>query len=692
MNDNRTPRTAWGQRWIQDLQRLSTAWQNRLPRGRDYAAKGHVLSLSIAPGRITAKVQGSRSKPYTTTIDVPANKDTEWERLLRRLAREARYPAQLLTGDIPSDLEDRFREESLNLFPVRNSELIGHCTCPDKARPCKHIAAVHFAFGEALDRDPFLLLQLRGADRDAILRGFQRVWFGHNTGHERAEQRQREADSVRGVRIAPHSADRFNRAPNPIERMNFHVQQPDNTLLVLKRLSNPRPWELPIGTNDLFGPVYDEATRLALHIALEGIRELDDEDDDQTPFTFDDDDFDDSEEDDDEDEDFDDNDEDEDDDSEEEQTGSFVALPQGPAPSEASPPRPTDQRAAEQADRRPSPPETERRGDLLANMLGDAAPRPARQHAAQEPAPSSATANPEPSVLIRRGAGERRSRRKQKRGADPRPTGAVRLVTAPGEAHEGPTAEEATATALDALRSGHTAQARDAAREAWRRQPDIARLTLLLNTADDAVGEEAATVRRFAAVRPLQLTGAQLMLLMLDADTRTPLEAMRERVDKGLPPGDEAPDLFARAALRMLLAGRQTPPTSALQALLMSLDAVPHELETLEEPASVGRWLDRIAFAHLDDQARDALADGTCDAVLGLLETGGRRADKEGADQLAALAAATAEGLGLADDHRRLSLFLHRSHTAAAGRAGITMREILGHSPILPAGLIVDTD
>ena len=25
----------WGQRWIEALERLSTAWQNRLPRGRD---------------------------------------------------------------------------------------------------------------------------------------------------------------------------------------------------------------------------------------------------------------------------------------------------------------------------------------------------------------------------------------------------------------------------------------------------------------------------------------------------------------------------------------------------------------------------------------------------------------------------------------------------------------------------------
>ena len=44
----------WGHEWIDSLQRLSTAWQNRLPRGRDYAAKGHVISLSVTSGKVSA--------------------------------------------------------------------------------------------------------------------------------------------------------------------------------------------------------------------------------------------------------------------------------------------------------------------------------------------------------------------------------------------------------------------------------------------------------------------------------------------------------------------------------------------------------------------------------------------------------------------------------------------------------------
>ena len=40
------------------------------PGGGNYARKGQVLSVEIEKGRVTAKVQGSRSRPYEVTINV----------------------------------------------------------------------------------------------------------------------------------------------------------------------------------------------------------------------------------------------------------------------------------------------------------------------------------------------------------------------------------------------------------------------------------------------------------------------------------------------------------------------------------------------------------------------------------------------------------------------------------------------
>jgi uncharacterized Zn finger protein len=43
------------------------------------------------------------------------------------------------------------------------------CSCPDWAVPCKHLAAVYYILAEWLDRDPFLLFELRGRDRETLL-------------------------------------------------------------------------------------------------------------------------------------------------------------------------------------------------------------------------------------------------------------------------------------------------------------------------------------------------------------------------------------------------------------------------------------------------------------------------------------------------------------------------------------------
>ncbi|MFT4703902.1 MAG: putative Zn finger protein [Bradymonadia bacterium] len=258
----------WGQRWIEALERLSTAWQNRLPRGRDYALKGHVISLAVTSGKITARVQGSRSKPYSTTIEVPSLRDADWDQALEKLSAEARFPAQLLVGIMPTDIEAIFSAENVNLFPMRNSEMLGSCTCPDKARPCKHIAAVHYAFGQALDRDPFLLFQLRGADRVRMLSGFYKAWFDEVPPEAEIDPQRTAAD--RGLPVQPLFADRFNRSPEPLDGMSFMPFEEQSARLIVERLSAPRSWTLPIGITDLLGPVYDEVTALASKIAVDG--------------------------------------------------------------------------------------------------------------------------------------------------------------------------------------------------------------------------------------------------------------------------------------------------------------------------------------------------------------------------------------------------------------------------------------
>ena len=50
----------------------SFALGSRLTRGKNYARRGQVVSLDVAPGVVTSSVQGSRKTPYKVSIALPA--------------------------------------------------------------------------------------------------------------------------------------------------------------------------------------------------------------------------------------------------------------------------------------------------------------------------------------------------------------------------------------------------------------------------------------------------------------------------------------------------------------------------------------------------------------------------------------------------------------------------------------------
>jgi uncharacterized Zn finger protein len=153
----------WAMRWIGAMERLVDP--GRLTRGRSYARKGQVLSIEEKGKGIEAWVQGSRPKPYKVTIRTEHLDERVWENLIDTLAGQALYAAQLLAGEMPADIEQAFEQAGASLFPARPGDLTTHCSCPDYANPCKHVAATHYILGERFDEDPFLLFRMRAAAR-----------------------------------------------------------------------------------------------------------------------------------------------------------------------------------------------------------------------------------------------------------------------------------------------------------------------------------------------------------------------------------------------------------------------------------------------------------------------------------------------------------------------------------------------
>ena len=157
----------WAQRWIAVLESFDIG--ARLQRGRTYARKGQVLSIEVEGGLVSAKVQGSRAKPYGVSIRVQQLSGAEWDKLVEVLASQAIFAAKLLSGEMPQDIESVFDAARLSLFPSKRKDLDTDCSCPDWSNPCKHVAAVFYLLGEEFDRDPFLIFKLRGMSRDELV-------------------------------------------------------------------------------------------------------------------------------------------------------------------------------------------------------------------------------------------------------------------------------------------------------------------------------------------------------------------------------------------------------------------------------------------------------------------------------------------------------------------------------------------
>ena len=260
----------WADKWINALKRLMDS--GRLGRGRSYARKGQVLEIDIKAGKVAARVQGSRPSPYKVSIELKPLSDKQWASVLDALAEQAIFAAQLLNEEMPNDIEQVFDQANVSLFPQSKGDLSTKCSCPDWANPCKHVAAVYYLLGERFDADPFLLFELRGRSKAAIITAL----------------RERRADAVRrAVGVPAHEAlpyvsdaiaavdapaltdclEAYWGAPAAWDDVSLRIAAPPVELALLKRLGLP-DFVDATGFRAQMERVYNGVTDRALEIAF----------------------------------------------------------------------------------------------------------------------------------------------------------------------------------------------------------------------------------------------------------------------------------------------------------------------------------------------------------------------------------------------------------------------------------------
>jgi uncharacterized Zn finger protein len=185
--------TFWGKSWNKNLESYSDA-HNRLERGRTYVRNGSVIDLKILPMNVKAMVNGSSM--YTTTISIEALDQSLWQGICEDCSGEINSLVELLQGKLSKAVMERVCSQTTGLFP-KSAEISFHCSCPDGAEMCKHVAAVLYGIGARLDTEPELLFRLRDVDENALVADINQAFPASNPSNEVEDVL--EADDISGM-------------------------------------------------------------------------------------------------------------------------------------------------------------------------------------------------------------------------------------------------------------------------------------------------------------------------------------------------------------------------------------------------------------------------------------------------------------------------------------------------------------
>ncbi len=237
--------TWWGKAWLEALENRALIDPNRLPRGRTYARQDRVRNLEVEPGLIRAYVEGTEL--YRSQLSVRPFSEEQWDRLLDVIVSRSAHAAALLTGELPPELDEAAREVGIELLPDAG-DLGPECSCPDWAEPCKHAAALCYVVADLIDSDPFVLLLLRGRNRELVL-GELRV------------RRSSALDLMAGARERPTpgtpAATAYRRKPDPVPPAPPVPELPGRPV----RLVTEPPVDSGVVAADLLGLAADAGAR-----------------------------------------------------------------------------------------------------------------------------------------------------------------------------------------------------------------------------------------------------------------------------------------------------------------------------------------------------------------------------------------------------------------------------------------------
>jgi uncharacterized Zn finger protein len=195
--------TWWGRALVRSFEEL-TVEADDLGAARALARSGRLGAIVVLEAMASAVVDPGSENPLMAQIKVDRLDSRAWTTFAREAARESGHTAALEAGDLPADLVEHADESGVELIPGPGDIDTG-CECDAWVQPCVHTLALLYQLAWQVDRDPYVLMLLRGRTREDLLAEVAALASGLPTpgAEEREDARVRAAQVLALAEDAP---------------------------------------------------------------------------------------------------------------------------------------------------------------------------------------------------------------------------------------------------------------------------------------------------------------------------------------------------------------------------------------------------------------------------------------------------------------------------------------------------------
>lgn len=187
--------TWWGRAFVRSFEEL-TVDAGDLVAARSLARAGRLGAIVVIDAMASAVLDPQSTAPLMAQVRIRRLDGEGWTTFAQEAARESGYAAALEAGDLPVDLVEHADEAGAEVLPG-SDHIDTACECDAWGQPCLHALALLYQLAWQIDRDPYILLLLRGRTRESLLAEVSSLAsVGATPGLEEAEQARIRAAQV----------------------------------------------------------------------------------------------------------------------------------------------------------------------------------------------------------------------------------------------------------------------------------------------------------------------------------------------------------------------------------------------------------------------------------------------------------------------------------------------------------------